>query len=237
MNSTYHKCSYFVSEAHRFKTQTKRFADFGDRVDGHIHASVFDTAEMAGIKTATVGEVANRKSCGVASLSNGQAYGLASSAPNGRRPSRATGLPSIGLRLDDLAGGIGQRHRRAFALLDFGIGKGVSPETAFISAIVIVPLLVSAEHELLRVHIGGFFRFRKQRNGIQFAVYVLGVVVATGDRYPYLENIIGITINDAVAAVVDVVSLKCSQRFDFSLVDFYRVGGVEALTFVIDSLR
>ena len=192
---------------------------------------------MAGIKTTAVGEVANRKPCGVASLSNGQAYGLASSAPNGRRPSRATGLPSIGLRLDDLACGIGQRHRRAFALLDFGIGKGVSPETAFISAIVIVPLLVSAEHELLRVHIGGFFRFRKQRNGIQFAVYVLGVVVATGDRYPYLENIIGITINDAVAAVVDVVSLKCSQRFDFSLVDFYRVGGVEALTFVIDSLR
>ena len=113
----------------------------------------------------------------------------------------------------------------------------MSPEATFISAIVIVPLLVSAEHELLRVYIGVFFRFRKQRTGIQFAVYVLGVVVATGDRHPHLENIIGITINDAVAAVVDVVSLKCSQRLGFGLVDLGRVGGVEALTFVIDSLR
>ena len=39
---------------HRFKTQTERLADFGDGVDGHIHASVFDTAEMAGIKTTAV---------------------------------------------------------------------------------------------------------------------------------------------------------------------------------------
>ena len=192
---------------------------------------------MAGIETAAVGEVANLKPCGVASLSNGQAYGLASSVPDGGRPSRAAGLPSIGFRLDDLAGSIGQRHRRAFALLDFGIGKGVSPEAVVLIIVICAPLLVSAKHELLRVHIGGFFRFRKQRTGIQIAIDILGVVVATGDRYPHHENIIGITINDAVAAVVDVVSLKCSQRFDFSLVDFCRVGGVEALTFVIDSLR
>ena len=192
---------------------------------------------MAGIKTAAVGEFANRQPCGVASLSNGQAYGLASSAPNGGRPSRATGLARIGFRLDDLTGSIGQRHRRAFALLDFGIGKGVSAEATFISAIVIVPLLVSAEHELLRVYISDFLRLREQRTGIRFAIDILGVVLAAGDRYPHLENIIGITINDAVAAVVDVVSLKCSQRFDFSLVDFGRVSGVEALTFVIDSLR
>ena len=79
--------------------------------------------------------------------------------------------------------------------------------------------------------------FRSQRTGVKFAIDILGVVVATGDRYPHHENIIGITINDAVAAVVDVVSLKCSQRLGFGLVDLGRVGGVEALTFVIDSLR
>ena len=135
----------------RFKTQTKRLADFGDRVDGHIHASVFDAAKVTGIKTAAVGEVANRKPCGIASASDGRAYSLASDAPDGRCPSRVTGLPSIGFSLDDLAGGIGQRHRRAFALLDFGIGKGVSAEAAFITAIVVVPLLVRTEHELLRV--------------------------------------------------------------------------------------
>ena len=167
-----------------FKTQTERFADFGDRVDGYIHASVFDTAEMAGIKTAAVGEVANRQPCGIASASDGRAYSLASDAPDGRCPSRVTGLPSIGFSLDDLAGGIGQRHRRAFALLDFGIGKGVSAEAAFITAIVIVPLLVSTEHELLRVErmqVGDI----EQRAGIQFALDFLGVVVATNDRHPH----------------------------------------------------
>ena len=220
-----------------FNLQAEYFAKPRNGVEGDIHTPALDARDMTIVDACESFEFAERQACGIASLSDGQAYGLASDAPDGGRPSRATGLARIGFRLDDLACGIGQRHRRAFALLDFGIGKGVSPEAAFISAIVIVPLLVSAEHELLRVHIGGFFRFRKQRTSIQFAIDILGVVVATGDRYPHHENIIGITINDAVAAVVDVVSLKCSQRFDFSLVDFYRVGGVEALTFVIDSLR
>ena len=130
---------YFVSEGHHRNPQTERLADFGDRVDGHIHASVFDAAKVTGIKTAAVGEVANRQACGIASVSDG------------RCPFRAVRLPRIGFSLDDLAGGIGQRHRRAFALLNFGIGKGVSAEAAFITAIVVVPLLVRTEHELLRV--------------------------------------------------------------------------------------
>ena len=39
---------------HNRKTQTERFADFGDSVKRDIHTSVFDAAEVAGIKTTAV---------------------------------------------------------------------------------------------------------------------------------------------------------------------------------------
>ena len=46
---------YFVSESRdRFKTQTERFADFGDSVKRDIHTSFFDTTKVAGIKVAAV---------------------------------------------------------------------------------------------------------------------------------------------------------------------------------------
>ena len=108
----------------------------------------------------------------------------------------------------------------------------MSRDAVVLTIVISAILLVSAKHELLRVYIGGFFRFRKQRTSIQFAIDILGVVVATGDRYPHHENIIGITINDAVAAVVDVVSLKCSQRLGFGLVDFGREIDFEVLVVV-----
>ena len=104
----------------------------------------------------------------------------------------------------------------------------MSAEAPFITAIVIVPLLVRAEHELLRVermHVGGI----EHRAGIQFTLDVLGVIVATNDRYPHLEEIVLILIiAEAVTAVVDVVGIKRIQRIGF--VDFI------GLTFVYSVL-
>ena len=88
------------------------------------------------------------------------------------------------------------------------------------------------------VYISDFLRLREQRTGIRCAIDILGVVLATSDRHPHLEeNVLILIIAEAVTAVVDVVGFQRLERFGFGLVDFGRVSGVEALTFVIDSLR
>lgn len=139
-----------------FNLQAEYFAKLRNGVEGDIHTSTLDARDMTIVDACESFEFAERKTCGIASLSDGQAYGLASDAPDGGRPFRAVRLARIGLRLDDLAGSIGQRHRRAFALLDFGIGKGVSRDAVVLTIVISAILLVSAKHELLRVYIGGF---------------------------------------------------------------------------------